>query len=191
MKTIRLKEYKAQADGSYSVYLGNSSRHSFRTKKAAERFLAITSKFLTRKLCEIHDTHTYAQQRFAQCWLHFTDAISEHQAAEFLSDAAASLNLSHSRSSYTDGNYFAFKHLFNAIASIKNALLVISRQQAARSNTAELYSLDAIFNNLTVIENSITAYGQLQAQYLAPQHISKMELEQEPRPSPFLKTKQK
>ena len=192
MKKINLNNFHSEK-GKYTVCLGNGTATVFTNKEKAERFLAETSTFLTQQLYNINSAETLVAAFYRDSnWLYLeisgknNYAEVERYCEASLLSVKNNLSLAVNRCTWTNGNYFTFIHLLNAVKDLKTVLKELASLCKKRSATDALYKIDFLFKTvLTNIENDLNNYAFLGARlFKIPVH----ELDNETEYKPDLKT---
>lgn len=193
MKKISLKYFKSEK-GKYTVCLGNGTATTFTNKEKAERFLNETGQFLTQQVYNINKASTLVNNFYRDCNWGYLDANNQNKnypEIERFCDASLksvinNIDLAVNRCTWTNGNYFTFIHLQNAVKDLKTVLIELAPVCKQRSATDSLYTIDFLFKTvLTSIENDLNNYAFLGARlFKVPVH----ELDYQTEYKPDLKT---
>lgn len=171
MKKVLLKNFQSEK-GKYTVCLGNGTANTFTNKAKALQFLAETNDFLTNQLYHINETYQLVDTFYRQQWGYFahdkqTSATklfeTERHCAATLREIENCLDLAVNRSSWTNGNYFTFYHLQNAITGIKSILKDLQPLCKSQSATANMKRIDFLFMVAAKIESDLNNYAYLGA----------------------------
>lgn len=188
MKKISLNNFQSEK-GKYTVCLGNGTATTFTNKEKAERFLSETGSFLTQQLFNINKATTLVNIFYRDCnWLYLDNkgkanyAETERYCEASLLSVKNNLSLAVNRCTWTNGNYFTFIHLQNAVKDLKTVLKELAPLCKKRSATDSLYTIDFLFKTvLTNIENDLNNYGFLGARlFKVPVHELDYQTEYKP-----------
>jgi hypothetical protein len=167
MKKICLKSIGDSKD--YSIYLGNGTRHNFKSKRAASDFITTTSKFLTEHLHELHAIYSDISIKYNNNWFYFDNDKSKNlaQLYQFERDVNQNIgailnifNISVRHANFTNGNYTTFSDFRKISNYLKDTIKILNHINEVRSNTVELYHYKTLFNRLMVLDNNLQNYGQ-------------------------------
>lgn len=178
MKKIKISGIANEANGTFSVHLGNGTSHNFRQQKQAQHFLNNTGKFLNESLFALRKHHKDLVVISHDYWLYFnTKHNSQHAAIEreieaHLQQSTQCFNLCYLRADWANGNHFVFIHLFNICDNLKNAIAKISRFSAFKRETQKVYEFTAILKAIISVETELNQYAQNKATayFTRPQH---------------------
>jgi len=171
MKKIVLKNYQSEK-GKYTVCLGNGTATSFTNKEKAEQFLSETGQFLTQQVYNVNKGLSLVNNFYRDANWGYLDAKNQNKnypEIERFCDASIiscknNLDLAVNRYTWTNGNYFTFIHLQNAVKDLKIVLKELQPVCKQRSATDTLYTIDFLFKTvLTSIESDLNNYGFLGA----------------------------
>lgn len=156
----------------YTVFLGNGTATSFTNKDNAKQFIAETNDFLTKQLYHINELYQLVNSFYREQWGYFqndkkTNATNlfetERYCSATLREIENCLDLAVNRSHWTNGNYFTFYHLQNAIIGIKTILKELQPLCKTQSSADKLRRIDFQFMVAAKIESDIKNYTYLGA----------------------------
>lgn len=170
MKKICIDKISADK-GKYTVCLGNGTATVFSNKEKAEQFVSITNQFLTQQLYNINECYQLIFCFYRESWgyLHTgTAKTKNYEEVKRFCDSTITevqnlMELAVNRSNWTNGNYFTFYHLINAIKGQKQILKELQPVFRSKSATAQLYKIDFYFTMLAKLESDINNYAYLGA----------------------------
>lgn len=171
MKRICINKISASGKN-YTICLGNGTATTFTNKDKAKQFVAETNDFLTKQLYHINELYQLVDTFYRQQWGYFahnkkTSATklveTERHCAATLREIENCLDLAVNRSNWTNGNYFTFYHLQNAITGIKSILKDLQPICKSQSATTALNRIDFYFMVAAKIESDISNYAYLGA----------------------------
>jgi hypothetical protein len=171
MKKVVLKHFTKNGD-SYQVNLGNGTSHTFNSLRSLHHFLNQTNQFLTEQAFFVHTIYTDTWQEYQRIWFYFGFGEKYNYSAHFQSQALCSrnlkdcedhLNLAFDKSDCDNGNHFTFKHIRVSILCLKDSIKTLLPLYKKRSQTADIYRMNALFLRLLDIETRINSYAQIQA----------------------------
>ena len=164
---------KISAEGKYyTVCLGNGTANTFTNKDKARQFIAETNDFLTKQYYYINELLPLVNTFYRHQQGYFqhnkkTSALRlleiERYCLATLREIENSLELAVNRSSWTNGNYFTFYHLQNALTGIKTILKELQPLCKSQSATDKINSIDFYFMVAAKIESDLNNYGYLGA----------------------------
>lgn len=174
MKRIRINTIMEPETGTsylkqrlYSVFLGNDQKRYFTNLKDAKRFVAETNKMLNSKLHELNYMYSFVFAEYRKIWFYF-DADSrlpldlkkmEQEIHSLFNNVEFAFNQVINTSHRQNGNYTAFKNLFNIIKALENICLHVRELMIERKYYAEVQRLDMFRNMLTITEKTMRAWG--------------------------------
>lgn len=181
MKHVRVSKYHKQNE-KYIVYLGNGTCHSFKQEVQTLRFLALTSKFLTKSLYDLRFIYCQVSAIYHRNWAYFmhNKAHMSHRLVademfckETLRSIEDQFDLIINRCEYTNGNYFAFQKQTVIVRMCKDVVLKLDKLHKTKSNAVDRFEFDALYDRLKHAEDRLVNYSQTEAyQYFTlPIHI--------------------
>lgn len=181
MKHVKVCKYHKH-DEHYVVYLGNGTCHSFKQERQTLRFLALTSKFLTRTLYDLRYVYCQVNSLYNRNWAYFMHDKShmshrliadDNFCKETLRGIEDQFDLIINRCGYTNGNYFAFQKQTVIVRMCKDIILKLDKLHKIKSNAVDRFEFDALYDRLKHIEAALDTYSQSDAytQFSLPIHI--------------------
>lgn len=166
----------------YLVYLGNGTTHNFAQTRQAKRFLALTSKFLTKTLYELRFIFCQVNTIYIRNWAYFKHnkatmshrhIVDETFCKETLRATEDTFDLVVNRCEYPNGNYFAFQKQQLITRYLADVVLRLDKLHKTKSNAVDRFEFDAIYTRLQQIETELSNYSQTQAYqiFTLPMHI--------------------
>lgn len=151
----------------YYVFLGNDQKRYFTNLKDARRFIAETNKLLNSKLHELNYMYSFVFAEYRKIWFYFDSDSSlpldlrkmEQDTHSLFKDVDYAFNQVVTTSHRQNGNYTAFKNLFNIINRLQSICLNIRKLMIERKYYAEVQRLDMFSNMLTISEKILRAWG--------------------------------
>lgn len=182
MKEVRIKQI-SKFGKNYSVYLGNGTVNNFTSTRDANQFLAQTNNFLTDKLHGLHKTYSEVLQHYHNNWFYFDNGrltrkadmhALERSIKGKLELVGQKLDLIVQRSGFTNGNYFAFIHLFGIADLLESAVRLLAELYSSRDDRNAIYIMDQIIFSIMYARNELNNYGKRSTTKLfkIPTHIS-------------------
>lgn len=182
MKEVRIKQI-SKFGKTYSVYLGNGTVNNFSSDRDAKQFIAQTNNFLTDKLHGFHKTYTEVWQHYQNNWFYFDNGrltrkadmfAFERSIKEKLEFVNQKLDLIVHRSGSTNGNYFAFIHLFGIADLLESTVRLLAELYSSHDNRNAIYVMDQLIFALMYARNELNNYGKRSTTKLfkIPTHIS-------------------
>ena len=193
MKQVKISGISRQKEG-YCVFLGSGSRHIFSSRKKAERFLAVTNQFLTKKLYEVRAIYIEAWVKYQNAWGYFRHNKPSMDSELFQMQRGCEecfrtcedrFNIIIERGDWENGNFFSFKNLNTVCGNLKDVSLMLNRMARKRSSTFELYAYDNLFSRICTVEKEIKEYAAPGAQWYFKTllHLQEPELINIPKPA--------
>lgn len=181
MKHVKISKYHKN-EKYFVVYLGNGTCHNFTQDRQAKRFLAITSKFLTKSLYDLRFVFGQITALYIRNWAYFKHnkasmshrhIVDENFCKEAIRSVEDSFDLIINRCQYTNGNYFAFQKQTLIVRYLKDVVLKLDKLHKTKSNAVDRFEFDAIFDRLQSIEKQLNNYHQAKAYdlFTLPIHI--------------------
>ncbi len=181
MKHVKISKYHKQND-QYVVYLGNGTCHYFKQEVQTLRFLALSSKFLTKMLYDLWFIYGQVNTLYHRNWAYFKHnkatmshrhVVDETFCKETIRSVEDQFDLIINRCEYTNGNYFAFQKQMVIVRCCKDVILKLDKLQKSKSNAVDRFEFDAIFDRLKHIETNLEGYGLNEAfkVFACPIHI--------------------
>lgn len=156
-------------DQYYWVFLGNSTKHQFGSKRDAISFLGVTNKFLNAKLHEANYLLMEVFSHYRENWFYFWHNKKTYSNKLYhsqldiergLDGIKSAFDMLVQRSNSLNGNYLVWHH-FNTIFNLLTKICgVIEELQRARSNGAEAERIRILMDRITICRNQINYYGQ-------------------------------
>lgn len=187
MKQVTINKYHKR-QGQYVVFLGNGTAHKFNQDRQAKKFLCNTSKFLTSNLYDMRFIYSQIENSYNRNWGYFfhdkktmssKKSLEDNFCKETLRAIQDQFDLIVERSEFTNGNYFAFQKSINIIKECKRVVHTLDKLHKSKSNAADRYEYDAIFDRLTQLETKLNNYSEREAHELftMPVHLDKIKEE--------------
>lgn len=167
MKQIKITNYYFNA-GTYSVCLGNSTKHNFTSKKQLDKFLSKTSKFLTTNLHTLNLLYSDTFSHYRKSWIYFEHNRKSMNSQIYSNNRKCisslnSVNESFERIMFVVGsenyNHFAFKFLYDIIYDLQSVIILLRTMHRVRCNTSEIHQLDYVLKNLSIVKVDLDNYG--------------------------------
>lgn len=172
MKTITLQKINKKGN-CYEIYLGNGFLFSFKSERAAKKFLADTSRFLTQHLHNLNNLYTEIYSQYRNAWGYFNHNKGTKKAALLQSERDLKENIRSAEEllDYTvtwiqkgpNANYLIFSN-FNKITDYCRATVFTLKDLAqSRSDTSTVYRCNDLIQRISYLQHSLKTYGQLEA----------------------------
>jgi len=146
----------------HCVSLGNGSINYFSNINKAKEFLAKTNRFLNERLFDLNELYIDVHTHFQRNWFYFNNSqqlkgleFECYKNFELIQDC---MNLVYTRSHYTNGNQFTFKHIFEIHNCLINTVIIIKKLHVMRGNYAESKYMDVIIRRIKYVKMLIEKY---------------------------------
>lgn len=180
MKNCKIKNYSVKGS-KYQVALGNGCLFVFKSIKHKDKFLTVTSKFLTECLIKINRVYIQTFSKYREAWFYFYDEKKPNPYLHTRTEIECKADLIAVQDILdrlvllckgVNGNHWTFSMLDKSCSILITTLSGLKTLHASRSNTFELYECNALINDLVIIKSSLKNYGLAEAVEVRIQSVS-------------------
>lgn len=139
----------------YSVYINNSIEY-FASEKKAKAFLAEANRNLNAWLLELNEIYTSTLMQYRM----IVFSLKDNKITVLIIGIEKSFNLAVSRSNYTNGNHFTFKHLENVTEMIIRILGMLRNANYDKKYFPAVSSIIILIKRTQDIQQAIMNYNK-------------------------------
>ncbi len=151
MRKIRLTQV-TEKKGEYSVFLGDSHKYKFSSKRKANAFLGKVNKFLNEQLFDLNHMYGELYGIYREYFLiienpHFLRTLKTNFEV-----VEKCIDMSVERCQWSNGNAFTFSHLLNVYQHLLSACYTLRGVAGKSSHTPTIKKLDYLISNIETRE---------------------------------------